>query len=282
MLERTLHWGAEDLWQQLEPLLPGLTVEVLARTESTNSLLLERSRAAGHRRDDVPDSGFSRRAEDVQPCLLVAELQTRGRGRMGRVWHAESGSSLTFSLSLPLHPVDWSGMSLAVGVALADALDPIAAGAAPRIGLKWPNDLWWAGGHDLKLGGVLIETASAGSSRLAVVGVGINVAPQRGTPGAASLLDIGIALDAPAALQRVALPLVQALQQFEAAGFAPFAERFAARDVLRGRAISTTLPELPEGEAAGVDEGGALRVLHDGRERRIASGEVSVRPVKGG
>ena len=46
-----LHWRADDLWQQLEPYLPGLSVEVLARTDSTNSLLLERARVGGGRHD---------------------------------------------------------------------------------------------------------------------------------------------------------------------------------------------------------------------------------------
>jgi BirA family biotin operon repressor/biotin-[acetyl-CoA-carboxylase] ligase len=94
----------------------------------------------------------------------VAEHQTRGRGRLGRGWGRSAGASLTFSLSLPLAPRDWSGLSLAVGVALADALEPPLDGAVPRIGLKWPNDLWLdrRPGSGRKLGGVLIETAGRG------------------------------------------------------------------------------------------------------------------------
>ena len=65
-----------------------------------------------------------RRSMDTQPCLLVAEQQLRGRGRVGRSWQSRAGASLTFSLALPLSPVDWSGRSLAVGVALAGALEP--------------------------------------------------------------------------------------------------------------------------------------------------------------
>jgi BirA family biotin operon repressor/biotin-[acetyl-CoA-carboxylase] ligase len=275
----TLQWNAEPLWQQLEPLLPGLSVEVLARAESTNSLLLERGRAPSHRRDegDAGDARAGRRAVDMQPCLLVAELQTRGRGRMGRVWYAEAGASLTFSLSLPFAPLDWAGLSLAVGVAIADALDPPGA-QPPRLGLKWPNDLWLADGSDRKLGGILIETVSSNTRRLAVIGIGLNVAAQLQWPETACLQDIGVALDAPAALARIAPPLVRALQQFEREGFAPFAAGFAARDVLAGRAITTTLRELPDGVANGVDAQGALRVRRGELEQRLASGEVSVRP----
>jgi len=67
-------------------------------------------------------------------------------------------------LGLPLAPPDWSGLSLAVGLAVARA-------CIPALRLKWPNDLWLQG---RKLGGILIETASVGDVRYAVVGVGIN------------------------------------------------------------------------------------------------------------
>ena len=95
--DRPLHWGAETLWAQLEPELPGLSVEIVARISSTNSALLDRARVAGdvaeegdiaRVRRSVESSAFGRRQADLQPCLLVAEHQTGGRGRQGRVWHA--------------------------------------------------------------------------------------------------------------------------------------------------------------------------------------------------
>ena len=52
------------------------------------------------------------------PCLLVAERQTAGRGRLGRHWQSSVGDSLTFSFAVPMARPDWSGLSLAVGVAL--------------------------------------------------------------------------------------------------------------------------------------------------------------------
>lgn len=262
-----LSWNAEALWQQLVPELPGISVEVVARAASTNSSLLDRLRQAG-----------GRRAGDSQPCLLVAEHQTQGRGRLGRDWQSSPGRSLTFSLALPLAPRDWSGLSLAVGVALADALDPLGR----RIALKWPNDLWLvdAPGRGRKLGGVLIETVAAGALRVAVVGVGINVMPQQAeglASGFACLHEIDPGVDAPHALATVALPLVRALKRFEAEGFAPFAGRYAARDLLRGQDVVTLGPEPAEGVADGVDERGGLRLLVDGALRTLVSGEVSVR-----
>ena len=304
MLQAHPNWGAEALWQALEPLLPGLSVEVLARAESTNTLLLERARALAGAPDavitrpgELDNAGpapaeptpLGRRGADVQPCLLVAEQQTRGRGRLGRDWVSSAGASLTFSLALPLAPADWSGLSLAVGLALVQALDPPpapsgAAGAAPRLMLKWPNDVWLVDsppqpGRGRKLGGILIETVTVGQRRMCVVGVGLNVLPQAVPDlpqGYACLQEILPDVTAPAALAKVAAALVKALLQFQAQGFAPLAQAYAQRDLLRGQKVSTTLAAVPAGVAEGVDERGALRV-RCGDVHCIVSGEVSVR-----
>jgi BirA family transcriptional regulator, biotin operon repressor / biotin---[acetyl-CoA-carboxylase] ligase len=285
-------WGAEALWQQLRTLLPGLSVEVLERCVSTNSALLERARVEVRPEPEnadvmvqrsVESAAFGRRAADVQPCLLVAEHQTGGRGRLGRNWQSAPGASLTFSLSLPIARADWSGLSLVAGLAIADALDPHSGAAPARIGLKWPNDLWLMDGpaRGRKLGGILIETVAAGRTRLAVIGVGLNVLPlpavEAGT-GFACLHELDPAMSAPAALHRIALPLVQALQRFEREGFAGFAAGFAARDLLAGHPVRTTQQGLAEGIARGVDENGALLVQTEaGGIVGVTSGEVSVR-----
>jgi BirA family biotin operon repressor/biotin-[acetyl-CoA-carboxylase] ligase len=303
--ERHLQWGAEALWRQLEPLLPGLSVEVLARSASTNSELLERARIVppGHSGRiggaGDPTARIGRRQADTQPCMLVAEHQMAGRGRMGRSWRSTRGASLTFSLALPLAPRDWSGLSLAVGVALAEALPPANAGATWRLGLKWPNDLWLvpnaaspgnvagpalAGGR--KLGGVLIETLAAGSQRLAVIGIGINIWPMSETMPAPDLLEAHACLreldpeaTAPETLARVALPWVQALKAFEHEGFAAFVDRYTALDLLRDAAIVSTEPRVPQGIARGVNGQGGLRVETAEGVQVITSGEVSVRPA---
>lgn len=291
MPDHPLRWGAEALWEQLTPDLPGLSVEVVARIASTNTALLERARIVtpaaeegelAQVRKSVESGAFGRRAADLQPCLLVAEHQTHGRGRQGRLWQAAPGASLTFSLALPLAPRDWSGLSLAVGLALAEALDPQPPGGRPRIGLKWPNDLWLVDdkGGGRKLGGILIETVAAGSRRLAVIGIGLNVLPlsaSDATTGFACLQELDTTVSAPAVLAQVAKPLVKALQRFEREGFEAFAPAYAARDLLRDRAVHTTHPDVPEGIAVGVSGDGALRVQTPGGLKEVGSGEVSVR-----
>jgi BirA family biotin operon repressor/biotin-[acetyl-CoA-carboxylase] ligase len=223
--------------------------------------------------------------------LLVAEHQTAGRGRQGRPWQSAPGASLTFSLSIPISASDWSGLSLAVGVALADSLDtadPEAPG--PHIGLKWPNDLWLMDGpvqraaSGRKLGGILIETVAAGAepiaARLVIVGVGLNILEFEAgdiRTGFAALRELDPEATAPATLARIALPLIKTLQRFEREGFGAFAERFNARDLLRGRHVRTTLAEAPEGVARGVSPQGALMVETAEGIAAVSSGEVSVR-----
>lgn len=281
-----LDWGAEALWLALEPQLPGLTVEVVAETASTNTELLARARRA---LADAP-------ADAAKPALLVAAQQTAGRGRQGKAWvsgtGAAAGASLTFSLALPLAPADWSGLSLAVGLALVDALDAPLPGQSPRLGLKWPNDLILLddGGRaphiGRKLGGILIETVQLGPQRLAVLGIGLNIQPLP-AGGDAPALSWGHAcvqellpgLDAPATLARVLPPLVRAMRAFEAQGFAPLQACFGRRDVLAGRDVATTLPGLPQGRADGVDATGTLWLLAGGSRHQVASGEVSLKPL---
>ena len=312
--EHGLDWGVERLHLQLSQVMPNLAVEVVSKIASTNTALLERARVPSRLSSDFDMDGlrrlpegtaFGRRNADYQPCLLVAEQQTHGRGRQGRCWQSQPGASLTFSLAIPLAPTDWSGFSLAVGVALAEALDPAggrdATGASPArpwIGIKWPNDLWLmppagAAGEGRKLGGLLIETVSAGSLKLAVVGVGLNVLPMgldeaQASSGFACVQEIDACATAPAVLARVALPLVEALQQFARNGLAGFTQRFATRDVLRGRTViagvgvggeagAAAADASLSGVADGVAGNGALRLITADGLREVISGEVSVR-----
>ena len=251
-----LDWQPDSLTAQLQSLLPGIGVEVLGESGSTNSLLIDRART------------------DAQPVLLVSESQSGGRGRMGRAWVAAPGCSLTFSLGLPLPAADWSGLSLAVGCALAEALEP----AGHRLQLKWPNDLWLDG---RKLGGVLIESQQAvGTERYLVVGVGLNIRAindadaAQFSSGFAALEELRPGISAPEALARVMPGLLRTVLDFSSEGFAPWQQRFDRRDLSRDRPV--TAGNL-RGVARGVSPTGELRVQTDSGMHSIASGEVSLR-----
>jgi BirA family transcriptional regulator, biotin operon repressor / biotin---[acetyl-CoA-carboxylase] ligase len=262
-----LNGAAEALWQAVAPRLPAFSVEVLPSIDSTNTELMRRARAG-----------------TTEPVLLVALEQTAGRGRRGRPWVSAPGDSLTFSLGLPLHPADWSGLSLAVGLSLAERMPP-------EVRLKWPNDLWW---HDRKLGGILVETASVGDRRYAVIGVGLNVrTPVLPAPDGLPNLDPALPPPVPPAgldetappetpqgaghwLARLVPALIDDLLAFETNGFGPLAARFTARDALAGRWVR--LSDGQEGRATGVAPDGALLLDTPLGRLRITQQEVSVRP----
>lgn len=258
-MSNVMGWPVGQIREALAAHLPGFRVEVLTQVDSTNSELMRRARNG-----------------QMEPVLLVAEQQTAGRGRLGRQWFSGEGESLgaipslTFSLGLPLSPRDWSGLSLAVGLSVVQSLHP-------ELRLKWPNDVWW---HARKLAGILIETASFGENRYAVVGVGVNIKPRASTglaTPAAWLEEVLPALDASQALLRIAAPLLQTIKTFEQHGFALFQARFAERDALRG--LSVALSDGRVGVAQGVDGTGALRLHTAHGPQTITSAEVSVRPL---
>ena len=288
MNAEVIRWPAEAIWEQIAPILPNFTVEVLPEIDSTNTELMRRAKAG-----------------QCEPVLLVAEKQTAGRGRLGREWHdlsarTESLPALTFSLGMPLSPLDWSGLSLAVGISIAQSLHP-------KIGLKWPNDLWLSddknsgnsGNNDRKLAGILIETCAIQNSisnkqRYVVIGVGINMTepssnqtaaqPLLRTP-AAWLQELLPASSAPHALQRIAPSLVQTIMTFVDHGFAPFQARFNQLDVLKNRQINVENNQIDDaaqikitGTARGVNSKGELLLQTARGLQTINSSEVSIRP----
>ena len=255
--DKALRWPAEAVWEAVQPLLPGFSVEILPSLPSTNTALMERARTGR-----------------VDPMVLVAEQQSAGRGRMGRQWlSATQGTGplpLTFSIGLPLAPRDWSGLSLAVGLAVAQSLHA-------RIQLKWPNDLWL---HERKLGGILIETASMGALRYAVIGIGLNIGP-RATEGLrtppAWLQELLPDADAAQAFGLIAPAVIKAVLDFADQGLGPLHSAYRARDALHGREVLCS--DGCNGVARGVDAQGALLVETAQGLQKISSAEVSVRPA---
>jgi BirA family transcriptional regulator, biotin operon repressor / biotin---[acetyl-CoA-carboxylase] ligase len=271
-----MNWPAETIWQQVMalglPSLASFSVEILPELDSTNSELMRRARSGR-----------------LEPTLLTAETQTAGRGRMGRGWLSSPGDSLTFSLGISLAPASWEGLSLAVGVSVAESLQGTITSPGASIQLKWPNDLWL---QDRKLAGILIETANVPppvtpfsaarpQERYVVIGIGINIAPRPATPDLrqtpACLQEFAPASTPQTALQQLFTRLLADILLFEREGFAAFAGRFTDRDALQSRAV--TLSDGSEGRAQGVDGSGALLVHTSQGVQRVASQEVSVRPA---
>ena len=236
-----------------------MNIEFVSSIDSTNSELMRRA-ASG----------------DYSTICLVAKEQTAGRGRLGRAWLSDE-HSLMFSLGLPLAPADWSGLSLAVGVNIAESLHP-------RIQIKWPNDLWVDG---QKLAGILIETTAIKDApvgeRYAVIGIGINLeAPAAAIAQAAldtkaapvGLRELIPHITQEAALERILQPLVDNIKNFEHYGWKPSAASFAKRDALQG--LSIKVSSGVAGKYAGISDAGALMLQTSTGLQAIISHEVSV------
>jgi BirA family biotin operon repressor/biotin-[acetyl-CoA-carboxylase] ligase len=114
--------------------------------------------------------------DDGRPLWVVAAEQTKGRGRHGRVWSSPRGN-LYASLILPepCAPADAPQLGFVAGLALHDAVAAVTGLAAPRLALKWPNDLIVDGA---KVAGILLEGHRIGAARrfAVIVGIGVNVA----------------------------------------------------------------------------------------------------------
>jgi BirA family transcriptional regulator, biotin operon repressor / biotin---[acetyl-CoA-carboxylase] ligase len=233
------------LWQQIR------VVEV---TGSTNADLLAEA-AAG-----APGG-----------CVLVAETQTAGRGRLGRPWVSPPRGSLAFSVLLRVHdlpPARRAWIPLLAGVAAACAL---RSAAAVDAWLKWPNDVLVGGA---KLAGILAEQ----HRDAVVVGVGINVTlgrPDLPGPAATSLLlENAAVLDRTELLGAVLRELEHWYRPEAAAGDADesgLRAEYLSRCATIGRPVRVELPggRVLAGIAADVDGGGRLVV-------RTASGPIPV------
>lgn len=215
----------------------------------------------------------------VHGATWVAEEQTAGRGRQGRVWLSPPGESLLFSVLVreAPSPARLPLVALVAGLAVRDAV----ARAVPQrpVTIKWPNDVWIG---DRKVAGVLVEAISAGGRVEAiVVGIGVNVHtrvfPDEIAPRATS---IALALTSGANPPERAQILADVLAQLDgdlhvvcARGLGAFRARLEAADALRGRRVRTDAND--DGTAVGIDEEGRLLVRRaDGALARWISGEV--------
>lgn len=246
-------------------------IDVLPRCDSTNALALSRAEAGA-----------------ASGLVVVAEEQTAGRGRRGRSWFAKPGDSLTFSLFWRFAPgTAPAGLSLAVGVAVARALEKAMSCADGGDGagdprLKWPNDILMRG---RKLGGILVELLPD-APHAAVIGIGVNLRLPAGMPedvraASAAMAEPGAAIDAAAVLAAMLRELLATLEAFAAGGFAAIRAEWMARHAFQDVPVrlTTDFAPLREGICRGVDSDGALLLEVDGRVERILSGEVLLRPA---
>ena len=210
--------------------------------------------------------------------LVLADAQAAGRGRAGRRWESRAGDGIWLTLVERLNdPSALDVLSLRIGIRTAKALDRF--GPAP-VGLKWPNDLYLPSG---KLGGILVETRGASH---VVIGIGLNHRRTRGLEAKLRRKLAFIEELAPVSRNRVihaaGVALLDMLERFDAQGLDALRADWEAMDAYPGQRLRVRLADgrTISGIAAGLGEGGSLRIRTKRGMQAVTSGRVvSARPA---
>ena len=249
-----------------EPRFPALRIRRVARTRSTQDIVLHAARSGAA-------EGF---------CCLAGE-QTAGRGRQGRAWSAPAGSSLLVSVLLRRPAAVAVGIPFAAGLACIDALSATSGVAA---GLKWPNDVLVG---RRKLAGILSEVApgsSLGGEVAIALGLGLNLtvdAFPAGTNAVSLHSLVGAPPDAEVLLRAWSTALASHLAALERGGIPAIAPAWRANAVGLGEPVSVhALSGSFEGIAVDIADDGALLVETDGALRRVLAGDVHLGRDTGG
>lgn len=210
-------------------------------------------------------------------AVVVADMQTGGRGRLGRAWCSPSGTGLWMSLVLrPLIAPDKAPqITLATAVGVAAALRDLGYDA----GIKWPNDIYING---RKLCGMLTEMhASMESVEWVVVGIGINCLDKELPPEIRDIAtSLALAGDKPVVRAEVAATVLNRLEECYTTlyrqGFDGIRRDWLANNITLGKRVKiTTLTETMFGQALDMNEDGSLLVeKEEGGEFTLVTGDV--------
>ncbi len=251
------------LRQRLKGSLFGKRIYHFFKTDSTNRVALE----LGH-------------AGEPEGAVVLAEEQTAGRGRAGRVWSSEraAGIYVTLLLRPKLAPVQAPLLTMMAGLSAHAAVEAVTGLA---VDLKWPNDLIIGG---KKVGGILTEMhAEPGQVRFVIVGIGLNVNQEK-FPGELANIATSLRLETGKPQSRLEL-LVRLLREFESdynrmlrEGVASVVKRFEViSSYAHGKRVRVTNgTESYLGTTVGLGPEGLLQVERDdGRVVTVIAGDVA-------
>lgn len=211
-------------------------------------------------------------------AVVIAETQTKGKGRIGRKWESPAGLNLYLSVILrpSVAPQDAPGLTFALAVAAAEAVS--AAGLKPAV--KWPNDILIGG---RKTAGILLEMDSEPDRvHFVVAGIGVNLNekkesfPEYIRNTATSLCEeSGSTVDRSAFTARLLASMERWYGVYLSEGFVPVLDAWKGYFHSFGKPLKVTFfDRAVEGVCAGVDDTGALLLEREGRIERVISGDV--------
>lgn len=222
----------------------------------------------------------------VSGTLAVADMQTAGRGRRGRVWLSPKGESIYMSLLLrpACMPNQASGLTLVMALAVAEAIEELEAG---KSGIKWPNDIVMNG---RKVCGILTEMGLAQNTiDYVVIGVGINVnqsffEEEIAKTATSIALELGKNIERTELIGRILHYFEQEYAEYEKTwDVTGLADKYNRYLVNQGRQVRVLDPKGEyEGVALGINSQGELLVKRENGEiEEVYAGEVSVRGIYG-
>ncbi len=219
----------------------------------------------------------------AEGTVVIAEEQSRGKGRLGRHWESPGGVNLYCSVILrpPIMPSMAPQFTLLSSVAVAKTIEATTS-LSPRI--KWPNDILV---NSMKVSGMLNEmSAEMEKINFIVLGIGVNLNMRREQfpddlrhPASSLFLESGT----PVYRVEFARALITALDRLYDAylkeGITPIREQWVARSAFLGKRIKVSFREVEySGVAAGIDDNGALLLERDdGVIEKILAGDVSIK-----
>jgi BirA family transcriptional regulator, biotin operon repressor / biotin---[acetyl-CoA-carboxylase] ligase len=219
-------------------------------------------------------------AGESEGAVILAEEQTAGRGRAGRVWNSQRGTGIYVTLLLRprLTPVEAPLLTMMAGLSAHAA---VQAQTGLALDLKWPNDLLVGG---KKLGGILTEMhAEATAIRFVIVGIGINVNQEKFS-GELGSIATSLRMETGRTHSRLEL-LGRLLREFEndytrflREGPASVLERFSSvSSFAQGKRVRVTNgTESYTGITAGLGPAGLLQVKRDdGQVVTVIAGDVA-------
>lgn len=262
--------AADVIWQQIQQTgrLEGRQVHYFETVESTNTLALEMGQAGA-----------------ATGTVLVAETQTKGRGRLGKAWCSPPGKGLycTVLLRPEISVHHLPRITLAAGLAAARAIDELSG---QQSGIKWPNDVLIQG---RKVAGILAECALAGGEwPVVALGVGINLGtkleqfPEELRLTASSLLlASGRGIAQGLMLVTLLRWIEEMMDRLERADFVGILDEWRKKDATVGQWLTwlTNDGRAVRGVSLGTDQEGLLMIRdRAGKDHHVLSGDIALDP----
>lgn len=261
-----MNFNEQNLAVRLSGKRTGSNIHFFSEVESTNDVLFKLARGGA-----------------PHGTVVIAESQTKGKGRLSRQWQSPPGCNIYASIALrpSIEPVYAPQITLMAGVAVADLLSEYCTGS---VTLKWPNDVQIGG---RKVCGILAEMSASDESRVdfIVIGIGINVNIRK-MDFDESIRDMATSLMEETGQNISRLDLAAKLfDRFDAlysrlldSGFGSIKDAWLSYcDMVGKQARVVFKNEIASGNVLGIDDFGALVISDErGKTNRVIAGDASV------